>query len=292
MIFFLKQSLNGLFKNGVMSSASILFLVCCLVLMGSFSLLIVNLEANMDAVNALNLIIVFVDNELDDDEISELNRNIRNLENVKNVTFIPREEGIAIVEDWLGADNMGLREIDENIDHPIRNVFEIEYVYANRVATLLYHVENLHGVARVRNEHETAQFLFQIRRIINLILISFLVILFIATVFIVLNTVKLSVFARRNEITLMRYIGATNDFILMPFLIEGALIGVIAAVIAFFIEWYIYRFIMMNIANAVPQIVIIEFSEIKMMVFLSFIVAGTLSGLIGSAMSARKYLKA
>jgi cell division transport system permease protein len=90
----------------------------------------------------------------------------------------------------------------------------------------------------------------------------------------------------------MRYIGATNAFILAPFLIEGVIIGVVAALIAFFIEWYIYRFMMLSVLNEIPEVSVVEFSEISSVVLFSFICAGIVSGLIGSALSARKYLKA
>ena len=120
----------------------------------------------------------------------------------------------------------------------------------------------------------------------------FLLILLVVSVFIIVNTIKLSVHARRNEINVMRYIGATKAFIVTPFVIDGVTIGLVSGALSFFIEWYMYSYIHTSVQTEVQFITLMPFADIKYIVLAGFLIIGIVTGIVGSCISLRKHLKA
>lgn len=179
---------------------------------------------------------------------------------------------------------------DEN--NPLSDEFIVAYKDVSKVVDLDYALNHMEGIEKVNNRLDLAATLESFRSGVLLIFIWFLVILVIVTVFIIVNTIKLSVYARRHEITVMRYVGATGAFITAPFVIEGVIIGVVAAVIAYFIEWYAYYYVEQKVLSDLQMISIMNFSDIAGYVLGGFILLGILTGVIGSMLSLRKYLKA
>ena len=124
-----------------------------------------------------------------------------------------------------------------------------------------------------------------------LVFVWFLVILGVVSIFIIINTIKLSVFSRRNEISIMQYVGATGWFISLPYIIEGAIIGLVSSVAAYFIEWYIYSYIEEMVITDLQMISILQFSDIRGYVFWGFLGLGVVLGVVGSLISLARYLK-
>ena len=299
LLFFIRQSLSGLFMNGVMTATSIFILMSCLILMGCFGLLIFNININLEKIGELNKIVIFIEKEYDnDEEIERIKSKVAETDNIKQWQFIPKETAL---ERWYSWEEhlaiAGLMEEDEELDeetrrrNPIRNSIEIEYEHIERVDTLVYQLRNIEGVATIRNQVELAEQIQNLKNVVMLVMVWFLLILFIIAIAIILNTIKLSVNSRKNEIMIMRYIGATNFFILFPFLLEGVIIGVLSAVIAYFIQWYIYGIATDGILRMEAGLSVIEFSELNILLFLIFVFTGILTGLLGSSLSANRYLK-
>jgi cell division transport system permease protein len=144
----------------------------------------------------------------------------------------------------------------------------------------------------MRNSTEIAEFIVDLRNAVMIVLVWFLVVLFAIAIFIILNTVRLSVHSRKSEIIIMRYIGATNFFILFPFLLEGVIIGVVSAVGAYFLQWYIYGLALGTLEQMQTGLRLIDFSEAGAVVLIIFILIGVLCGLLGSSISSQRHLKA
>lgn len=293
LTYFLAQSLKGLWRNGVMTVASVGVLMGCLVVIGSFALLIANINVNLEKLGLLNEIVVFVEEDKNDEEVAAIGENISALNNVSKVTFIPKEQALEEEREKY-AEYSGLYDLVEG-DNPLRDSFVIKYESNEEVSTLVFHLEQMKNkgdIAKINNFLDVATTIDNIKNNISMVLIWFMVILFMVSIFVIINTIKLAVHSRRSEITIMRYIGATDWFVVLPFIFEGIIIGLIAGGIAFGVQWFMYGYVVDMMSSGMNFITILGFNEIRLNLLLSFLGIGVVTGIIGSTISTRKYLKA
>ncbi len=289
-LYFLGQAVKGLWRNGVMSFASVAVLMSCLVVMGGFALLVVNIDVNLEQLRLLNQVVVFAEYDATTEQIDAVERQIWNLKNVKSVTHITKDESLdELIRDdadkELYADLKG-----EN--NPLSDYFVIEYDDVEGLSELNFQLNQIDGIRKINQRQDLATKLESIKNGVLMVFIWFLVILMIISVFIIVNTIKLSVFARRHEITVMRYVGATGWFITLPFIIEGIILGILAGGIGYFIEWFAYHYVENMVASgSVSMISVLGFSDIGGIVLLGFLGVGVLTGIVGSVVSLGKYLK-
>jgi len=161
-----------------------------------------------------------------------------------------------------------------------------------QASTIKYQLDHIEGIYKVNNRMQVAKTIDSIKNSISLVGLWFLGILLLVSIFVIVNTIKLAVFARRSEIEIMRYIGASGWFITLPFIFEGIIIGLLSSGVAYLIVWLIYRYIETNGMSGIEMITILPFSEINTVVLAGFVIIGVLTGIIGSCASLRKYLKA
>jgi len=264
--------------------------------------LILNADLNLRRLDTLNKIVFFIDKAYESEEdVTRIQSTISSLANVKSWRFISNEEALEDFKEQyeiFGTVFDSQRGLLERVikDNPLRHSIEIEYNHIEDVDTLVYQLRVIdEGIHRVRNQVEIAEFIRNLRNVIMLVLIGFLLILFVIAVFIILNTVRLSVHARKQEIIIMRYIGATNFFIIFPFLLEGIIMGLVSSVIAYTAQSYIYNAAVaaiLGVESVESGLEFIVFSEVNVMMFTAFIFTGVLCGLFGSGLSTRRYLKA
>lgn len=288
--YFLGQSFKGLWRNGIMTVASIMVLVSCLVVMGSFWLLLQNIDANLEQLGLLNEIVVFIDAKKTDEEVAEIGAQIRALDNVADVTFVSKEQALEEERERY-ADYTDIYNMVAE-DNPLRDSFVIKYIDNAKVATLDYQVGQIDGVARVNDRLDIAVTIEKLKSGISMVLIWFMVILFVVSIFVIINTIKLAVHSRRTEITIMRYIGATDWFVILPFIFEGILIGLVSSGLAFLIEWYMYGYVVTMIGENFNMLTILSFGDIRATLAIAFVGIGVVTGIIGSTISTRRYLKA
>lgn len=288
--YFLGQSFKGLWRNGIMTVASIMVLVSCLVVMGSFWLLLQNVDANLEQLRLLNEIVIFIDEKKTDEEVAEIGAQIRALDNVAEVTFVSKEQALEEEsERYAEFTNVHDLLVDDN---PYRDSFIIKYIDNAKVATLDYQVGQIDGVAKVNDRLDIAIAIEKIKSGVSMVLIWFMVILFVVSIFVIINTIKLAVHSRRTEITIMRYIGATDWFVILPFIFEGILIGLVSSGLAYLVEWYMYGYVVSMIGDNFNMLTILSFSDIRAMLAIAFVGIGVVTGIIGSTISTRRYLKA
>jgi len=295
VIFFIKQSLKGLFMNSIMSVTSVFILTACLILTGCFALLSLNANINLQQLDSLNKIVFLIDQNYESEEdVERIKNEIRSLPNVGFINFISKEDALEkLMEQDEYADIFGDQEFIDGIrrDNPLLHKIEIEYKNIDDVQTLDYQLKCIEGMYKVNNEVKVAEIIQSLKNVIGIVLVGFSLVLFVLAIFIILNTVRLSVHARKSEIEIMRYIGATNFFIVFPFLLEGIIIGVVSGIIAFIGQYYIYEAAKDAILKMSGGLEFINFSDVGTIVFLGFILTGALCGLFGSGISSRRYLK-
>lgn len=289
--FFLKQAFTSLWRNGVMSVASVAVLMSCLVVLGAFVLLVANLNKNLDNIAKLNVIMVFCDYDLEEGKAEEIGSDIKKLSNVDKCEYISKEESLEKMKEESG--DSGIYDDMTGENNPLCESFEV--TYTNDDETEVFNLEaelrNIDGVRKINSVYQTAKTIDSFKRGITIVFSIFLLILFVVSLFVIINTIKLAVYARRHEITVMRYVGATNGFITIPFVFEGIIIGVAASAVAYAIELVIYNYIAKSAFSSVAFISIIDAPTVAVPLFFGFIGVGMLTGIIGSVASLRKYLK-
>ncbi len=285
IFYFIWEALKSLYRNGVMTFASIAVLLSCLIVIGGFSLIVVNFDYNLENLGNLNEIVFFCKTDASEEEILRIEKTIKSLDNVKEVTRNTKAEQLADLKE----DNSAYADISEE-ENPLSDAFTIKYYDNKTVQDLVHHLEQIPGKDYVRNNVSVANNVESIKNTIMLIFVWFLVILFVVSVFIIINTIKLTVYSRRKEISIMRYIGATNWFITLPFLCEGAIIGLVSGALSFFVMKFGYSALLTSFGEVFKMISFINFSEVDGIMVLLTIGIGTVTGILGSTVSLRKYL--
>lgn len=284
------EAFKGLWRNGVMTFASIAVLMSCLVVIGAFSLLVLNINDNLNELGDLTKIVAFVDRDYDEDQIKELEAKIGALPKVTKVEHVTKAQALEDLRAQAKEKGEAYDYIDET-NNPLSDEFIVSYDDVSSEVDLKYALDHMEGITKVNAHLELASKLENFRSGVLFVFMWFLIVLVVVSVFIIVNTIKLAVDARKNEITVMRYVGATGMFITMPFLIEGVIIGLFASIIGYFIEWWAYKYIETEVAAQLQMIRFVSFGDVWYWVLLGFIAVGSLAGVIGSMLSLRKYMK-
>jgi len=287
--YLFKEGFRSITIHGFMSFASVTIIVACLVIMGSFSLLAVNIDALIDKLESENEMLAFVDESYTENEATALQSELEAVPNVSKVEFVTREQ--AMEEFKTGYENSSLfNEIDAS-------VFRDRYViYLDDISLMpetKTQLEQVEGIADVSAQLEISRGFVTARNIVSAVSLVLIVILFVVSVFIMSNTIKLTTFGRREEIAIMKMVGATDSFIRTPFIIEGLTLGVIGSGLAILLEWGIYTLItdkvMASIAGSYVNV--LSFSSLALPLGLVFLGVGVVVGAFGGTIAIRNYLK-
>ena len=287
VFYFIFEALKGMKRNGVMAFASIAVLLSCLLVIGGFSLIVVNINLNLEQLGNLNEMVAFCESDADDATVERIKNAINALDNVDGLIHATKEEQLKKLQD----ENPTLYGDITEEENPLSDSFTVTYEDNSKVPELAYQIKQIEGVRKVRNNLELANKIEGLKNGIMLVFVWFLAILFVVSVFIIINTIKLSVFSRRKEISIMRYIGATNWFITLPFIFEGIFIGLASGIGSFFILKFGYSAIVSGAASDIQMISFMNFSEISTIVLLGALGIGIVTGVLGGLISLGKYLK-
>ena len=289
MGYLFKEGLKGVFSHGFRSFASITVIAACLIIMGSFALLGVNVDSIINDMETESQILAFVDESLSQDDARLMEGAIRSLSNVREVQFITREEAMEKYKS-----NFEDTSIFDGID---ASVFRNRYViYLNDITLMAPTAEALRsipGIADVSAEESIAQGFITVRNVVSVVTAILVVILLVVSIFMMSNTIKLATFTRREEIAVMKMVGASNGFIRFPFVVEGPILGLLGAGVGFLLEWGIYNFISNRIMESFGGNLFraMSFSVIMTPLLAVYLALGVLVGAFGGAMAIRNYLK-
>ena len=287
--YFAREGAYNMFSHGFMSFAAIGITVACLLIMGTFTLVAVNANAMLEDLESQNQMLAFVDESLSEEEARALEKALLKVPNVARASFIPKEEAAdAFRERYVGNDNMqGLP------DEVFRHRFAIDLKDIGYMAQTKAAVEAVEGVADVNAYEDEAAGFITIRNVAGIVCMVLIAVLFLVSVFIIANTIKLTTFDRRDEIAIMKMVGATNGFIRWPFVYEGFLLGLFSAVIGFFLQWGLYEAVARSVASndTINLIRVVPFADMWTYVAVIFAGAGMLIGVGGSLSAIRKFLQ-
>ena len=287
--FFIREGTGNMFSHGFMSFAAIGITVACLLIMGTFSLVAYNANENLKDLQRENAVLAFVDENLSDEEAMALQKQLERLPNVADCTFVSREEARDTYVEQYDEDDLYSDLVPEIFRH--RYVLHLKEL--DQMKTTVQAVEEVEGIVKIRADEDISNGFLTVRNIAGVISITLIAILLIVSVFIISNTIKLTTFDRKDEIAIMKMVGATDGFIRWPFVYEGLLLGLISAVVAFVLQWVLYRAIAQGIENSdtLQLLRIVPFEQIYLPVAVAFGVVGILVGVGGSLTAIRKFLR-
>ena len=281
------EGIRTMFKHGFMSFAAICITVACLVIVNSFALIAYNLNLIVEDVQKQTRIVVCIDETYNEQEAHSVGSDINMLENVENAEFVTRAQAL---EDFIGDSDSSLFE---GLDpQSMRDQFIITLVDNGLVAETKAQLEEIAGVADVYADIEVANAMSTIRNVLFVASLGIAAVLLIVSLIIISNTIRLAMLDRREEIAIMKMVGATNSFIRFPFVVEGFLLGLFGSVISFFVEWGLYEVIRRAIADTGTQVIsLIPFMDVLPVMIAVCAGAGFFIGIFGSLMSIRRFLK-
>lgn len=283
-----KQAFNGIFKNGIMTSASILILVLSMLIIGSFWTITENINFNLSSIDDLNVIVVFLE---DDANIEEVKSKLENIPGNPKINFVSKEEALKKEKDRYEIDGKGhLLEIFNDENNPLPDTFEITFENIDKTSTITYHLNKIDGISKIRDMLDVSEKVSDLKQGVTVICSWLLIILVLISFIIIIITIRLAVYSRSKEIMLMKYIGATNFFITFPFIIQGTIIGIVSAGIGVALQYFLYNFVMIDLLGDYEIITLLPFSEFLPSLSIAFLVVGLFAGVVASAISVRRYL--
>ena len=287
--YFAHEGLSNMFSHGFMSFAAIGITVACLLIMGTFTLVAVNANGLLEDLEQENEILAYVEDTYTEAESKALQKKLEAVPNVASATYISKRQA---TEDF--AAKYPDEELFQGLDPEIfRDRYAIKVADLERQGETVEQIQSIPGIAKISAHEEIAGGFVTVRNVATVVCVALIAILFVVSVFIISNTIKLTTFDRRDEIAIMRMVGATNGFIRWPFVYEGFLFGILGAVIAFFLQWGLYEAVSRGVANndTLQLIRIIPFEQLWAPVAEVFAGAGIIIGVGGSLSAIRKFLQ-
>lgn len=287
--YFIKEVYTSFKRNIWMTLASIFTVVLSLFILGFFSIVILNLNKMADTLESQVQISVYLKDDLSQEEIDETKETLSKIEGLQDIKFTTREEAMKNFKECLGDQQFLLDALDDT--NPLPNSFSLTVTSPQQVKTIADTAAALDSVESASYSQDIINHLFNLTHLIRLIGIALIILLTGAAIFIISNTIRLTVFARRKEIAIMKYVGATDWFIRWPFLLEGICLGFIGGGLATIFLYIVYNQVTQEIYEAMAFFPLIPQHPFIDYISLAILVAGIIIGALGSTISLKRFLK-
>ena len=291
--YLIKEGILNTLKNKKSTMASLVIMIATMLIFGLFFVVTENINSVMEQIEAQQGIQVFIEKEATQAQITELKEKIQALDGVNNTQFVTKEEALNTVKNQFKEHKNLLTGYDE------KNPFPASYIVTvtdlSKIGSIAKQIETFENVNEIMSKDATTDALLSIANGIKIFSGIILVFLVVISIFIISNTIKLTVHARRREISIMKYVGATNNFIRGPFIVEGIIIGLVSAMLSIGFISLIYDVIAGKIMTSqlmgVMGISLLTFAEIFNLIFMVYLILGIGIGVLGSVVSMKKYLE-
>lgn len=287
--YFIKEVYTSFKRNIWMTLASIFTVVLSLFILGFFSIVILNLNKMADTLESQVQISVYLKDNLSQEEIDETKETLSKIEGLQDIKFITREEAMENFKERLGDQQFLLDALDDT--NPLPDSFSLTVTSPQQVKTIADTAAALDSVESASYSQDIINHLFNLTHLIRLIGVALIILLTGAAIFIISNTIRLTVFARRKEIAIMKYVGATDWFIRWPFLLEGICLGFIGGGLATIFLYIVYNQVTQEIYEAMAFFPLIPQHPFIDYISLAILVAGIIIGALGSTISLKRFLK-
>ncbi len=291
--YLIGEGFKNVFKNKKSTAASLMIMCATMIIFGVFFIIGENINHFVKEVESAQGIQVFINTDATDDQIKEIGEKISSLDGVNTVTFVSKESGLEQMKEKFKDKEYLLDTYKDN------NILPDSYVVTltdlNLSSQVQEQINQMEHIKRITSRDETVSTLINLANGVRIITGVILILLVVISVFIISNTIKLTVHARRKEISIMKYVGATNNFIRWPFIVEGIIIGILSGAISLTIVGGGYNFIADQIVNSqfmkITNMSLVGFSDVFNLIIIIYLLLGIGIGVIGSTISMRKYLK-
>lgn len=284
------EGIKNIGINRLMSLASVAVLMSCLVMIGSAFMLFLNVDSLLKNIQAQNVIMVFADLDADDATVAQLKENIGKLDNIASIDFVSKEDAYKQVISSLGDNASILSGVDDSF---LPDGFKVTVSDMEFFTKTVNDIRGLPNVYSIQQNSDLAARLEKIRTAVSYISIGIVILLLIVAIFIIANTIKITMFSRKLEISIMKAVGATNSFIRWPFLVEGVTLGILAAILAWGILYGLYALTgeaLLTIFGVLGGS-LVSFWDYAVYIGIAFVVVSIIAGGFGSIISIGKYLK-
>ena len=287
--YLFKEGIKNLWKNRTMSIASIGVLISCLLLTGCAVLISMNLTSMMSSIEGNNSVTIYLNEGLPSLSAIEVGEQIRSIENISECSFVPKDDALADMMERLGDDGTILNGLDGD-DNFLPDAYTISMYDLSLYDDTMNQIQAIEGVDRYTDYSHIATMLSNIDLIVRVASLAIIVILGIVSLFIISNTVKVTMFSRRTEISIMKSVGATNGFVRIPFIVEVMIIGLISGGVSVTVLLLAYDRAVMALYNIVPFLTAVDIDPYIGYIIAAYAVVGALFGLFGGSISIGKYL--
>lgn len=287
MRYLTREGLRNVWQNRFMSVASVAVLAACLLLTGLSYLALANVERAFKWVYGQNMVVVFAKTDCTDEQIAAMGDALKAIDNVEKTEFLSKEETLEKYKDSLPQETYEGLQGDDN---PMPDAYIVTFRDLENFDETVAQIKAIDGVDDASYDGNIAATLRTVRRIALEVGLGVVALLLIVSLFIIANTIKLTVYNRRLEIYIMRSVGATGAFIRIPFMVEGMTLGILSGGVAFFLVWLLYVKLLGLLPQTTALFSLVPFKEVWGILLLGFVVIGMLTGMLGSAIATGKYL--
>ena len=284
------EGFRNVWVNRLMSLASVTVLMACLIIMGAGIMIYFNINNVVDKVQSQNVVMVYVADDASEDETTQIGTSLKGISNVESCEFVPKEVAFQEQIQSMGGDAALFEGFDEI---PLPDAYKVTVKDLSQFETTVSQIKQINKVDSVRENSDLASKLLSLRHAVSIVSVGLVVMLFLVALFIISNTIRITMFSRKLEISIMKAVGATNWFIRWPFMIEGMILGTIYGIVSLGVLWGLYAVAEKVFAQTLSLIgfSLVPFSGYWWQILLVFVAIGLFTGGFGSLVSMAKYLK-
>ena len=285
--YLIREGFRSIGTHGFMSFATVTIIMACLIIMGSVTLLSLNIDKVIKDLENQNEVVAFVDESYTEESARALQGAIEGLDNISTVEFVSRTPAF---DTFMQSYSTDLAEgLDDQV---LRDRYVIHLTDIARMAETKTALEGIGGVAKVKAHLDYARTFITVRNVVSVVSLALIVMLMFVSIFIMSNTIKLATFGRREEIAIMKMVGASNAFIRLPFVVEGLVLGILGGGLGFLAEWGIYEVLTKKLVGSVAGIfTVVPFAQIALPMLIAYMAISVLIGAFGGVNAIKNYLE-
>jgi cell division transport system permease protein len=287
--YLIREGFRGIFLHGFMSFAAVCVTIACLLIVGTFSILAYNLDVMVQKLNQTSEILVYIDSSLSDSDARSIGTKINALDNIENAVFVTREEAL---ENFI-SDHDNSAAFNGVQAEDLRHRYVVTLEDNSLMEQTDEQLKQIPGVAKTNAAYELAEGFTTIQNVLNIVSVALIAMLLVISLLIISNTIKLAMYDRKDEIAIMKMVGATNSFIRLPFVVEGFTLGMVGAILGFGLEWIMYDALVEKLTSvdALRLFTFVPFEgDLLIPMLITFGGAGLFVGIVGSWTSIRKFM--
>lgn len=291
-MYLIKEGYDNLRKHSSKTFSTMLIICATMTVLGIFIILFQNVNTNVATMRAEQGLQAFIEDSATDDDIDYIRDEINNIPGVKEITYLNKEDAFEDAKEQFKDQEYFLEGLDKLKIFPAS--FVVKFTDINQSQQVKDAVEKIDGIYKVKYNNVTVEAVASISKVVNIFLLSIGGVMLVISIFIISNTIKLAVYSNKREILIMRYIGATNKFIKTPFIVEGAIMGLLSAAISFMIIslGYVLAYAKLpQVGSSLGVFGFVPYSSLWYIILVAYIVLGLFIGIFGSSISIKKYLK-